>query len=245
MTEPKKTAAKSGRRGRAKSAVPTGWSARLWRYEASGAYEFRVEFPTIGGETTALRFPRAQRNYPERVRNALDNAGAAFPAEQPSLPFVKELLSNAEKGQDNILVAAPGWHGKVFVRAKGVTPVRVPRSATPRLYGIDPDLPPTYLGRTAGTLEGWQEEVASLAQQWPVIAFAILTAFVAPLAEKSGVSRQIIFNFVGDPEETLGHLARIAASVSGSPTEIGHWGSSAREVPSIRCCASGSPPDPP
>jgi putative DNA primase/helicase len=80
----------------------------------------------------------------------------------------------------------------------------------------------------AGTLEGWQREVAAKAIGNPVLMGSISAAFMGPLLRKChGESGG--FHLVDDSSVGKSTCVRAAASVFGGPRHVRSWNSTARE----------------
>lgn len=138
--------------------------------------------------------------------------------------LLADFLSRIEVDGRALAADRPGWHGGRFVlphivygETAGERVVFQGERAAPGAFD------------TAGTLAGWQRDVAALAVGNPRLAFALSAAFVGPiLALVDGEGGGL--HFVGDSSTGKTTALRAAASV---------WGPPIKRVLSWRATANG------
>nr|WP_282572195.1 DUF927 domain-containing protein [Roseomonas acroporae] len=96
--------------------------------------------------------------------------------------LLRRALGEVQAGSRVTLVSRAGWHGDAYVLPDGT----VIGDAAEAVVMKAPPENGAQLVATAGTLEGWQEEVAKLAVGNHVAAFVISCAFAGPLLDPLG-----------------------------------------------------------
>lgn len=110
-----------------------------------------------------------------------------------------------------LLVSRPGWHGDQFILGSRTIG---PGSDTADEIILAGDKVTPYA--EAGTLKGWQDDVAKFASGNSRLIFALSTAFAAPLLKVVGMDGGG-FNLRGNSSIGKSSLLRVSASVWGAP----------------------------
>ena len=116
------------------------------------------------------------------LEGSLLDRGLRMNVDPAARKALKEALAGAQSGSRVTLVDRPGWQamengGSVFVMPDGEVIGEATEQVVLRLVAESG----AASVRTAGTLEGWQDEVARLADGNPVPMFIMCSAFVGPL----------------------------------------------------------------
>lgn len=184
-----------------------GWAVLLsWADLDGRTQEQALGFDDLSGEGTCLR--------------VLERKGLLLPV-KPSLraDLMTYLKRAAGKVQTRIRTAEhPGWHGTAYMlpngRSIGATagePLRLAGGGDARAVEV------------RGTLEGWQNEVATLAVGSPFLAFAIASAFAGPLLSILGAELAGGFNLLSQSSRGKTTSLEAACSAWGNPARMASW----------------------
>jgi putative DNA primase/helicase len=110
------------------------------------------------------------------LRRVLLDLGLHFATGAKARAALIQFLSSYEPVDRALSVPHVGWHGRAFV-----LPDEVFGNDPKELVVFQPAAPVKHAFRTAGTLEGWREEVASYAVGNSRVALAISAALAPPL----------------------------------------------------------------
>lgn len=115
--------------------------------------------------------------------------------------------------QDDRVAEHPGWNGKLFVQQDGAT---IGADAPPLVMFT----PKTGATRKRGSLGAWQREVALAVKGQPVIATAIMAAFLPPVLRLMPQVGNATIEIVGPSSTGKSTALMLAASVLGPNTGI-------------------------
>ena len=172
---------------------------------------------------------------PEAIYTALSNAGVNIfsPA---SKTIVLNLLQGLKEGKVSFrVVTRLGWNSGAIVRPDGI--IGSPKRRLETSFG-DLDLEVLAKYRVRGTLEEWQDKIASVCPGNSRLMFALGLAFTGPILKLVTGPKGGGFQFWGKKETGKTTAAMVAGSVWGCHTvagdpEIGFaesWHTTANEV---------------
>lgn len=188
------------------------------RLDGSG-YAAAVEFVARDGRLQTATIAQADLTRDAFLSRLIDLGLARY----ASAVFVAQYIMAWEGIGYSWRVDRAGWFqdpegGLSFVRADGIVHHGHPHAAAPVvLTGSRP------AGRqAAGTLEGWQHQVATMAAGNPALIFAICAALGGPLLRLAGIETAG-FNVFGPSATGKSLLLRLAISAAGDPASLSPW----------------------
>jgi putative DNA primase/helicase len=156
-----------------------------------------------------------------KIREILLDHGFYIKSDVKSRMDLLEFLSASTAPTRYIRVDTTGWYDNVFVTTNGVIgkhesgeEVRYMRKGKT-----------SVIGKTAGSLASWRDEVAKLCQGNSRLVFAISAAFCGPLLKWTN-SESTIYHFVGQSSKGKTTALVVAGSVWGGgdgKANIGTW----------------------
>ncbi len=179
------------------------------------AYGRLLRFRTTRGQWRTWAMPmRTLSGNGEELRGELMDMGLTVNPRQK--PLVAQYLQHKEPRRQMLCTDSVGWCGNSFVFPAEV----IGPTADDVVFQHDARIGDEH--RTAGTLEGWQQEVAALAIDNPLLMVGLSVAFAGPLiqpahAESGGL------HIVGDSAAGKSTIQKAAVSVWGSPEYARSW----------------------
>jgi putative DNA primase/helicase len=170
----------------------------------------KFQLKTADGETADIILPASLlAGDAVTLREALLSAGLPVSSTKNGRERLTEYLSRCQTDKRILQTDRIGWHNEAFVTADRTCGAH-PSGEQIEFAGTDK----SKVGQTAGTLEGWQTQIASLATESSALVFAISCAFAAPLiyivnGESGG------FHFVGSSSIGKTTALLLAGSVWG------------------------------
>ncbi|KHS45842.1 DUF927 domain-containing protein [Novosphingobium subterraneum] len=147
-------------------------------------------------------------------RLAGDLAAAGFPVfTKKQLEEVVGEVPYVTDFQDNRVAEHPGWNGKFFVQQDGSA---IGSDAAPWVMFT----PKPGATRKRGTLSAWQAEVANSVKAQPLVASAIMAAFLPPVLHLMPQAVNATIEIVGPSGTGKSTALMLAASVAGPVSSI-------------------------
>jgi uncharacterized protein (DUF927 family) len=181
-----------------------------------GNWGLLLEFEDLRGTKQHWVMPRGMlASDAAEVRAELLNRGLWIGTNKVAREQLTNYLNKDEDLPRATYVTAPGWHGKAYVLAD-------------RAIGAESHQRIVFQGAAQsrleqrGTAEEWRDAVSVLAVGNSRLAFAISTAFAAPLLHLVGADGGG-FHFGGDSSQGKTSIVRAAASVWGGPPYVHSW----------------------
>lgn len=122
----------------------------------------------------------------------------------------------------------PGWNGSWFAQQSGV-PIGADLGPSHVAFSPSPTAVPA-----SGTLQGWIDGVARPASRHPIAAFAIMTAFLAPVLRFIPKVGNPTFELVGGADTGKSTVQKLAASVAFSPEGLVSLTQVQRDLEAVR-----------
>ena len=160
------------------------------------------------------------------LRKILYDKGLSVSTNSHARDFLMEYVASTEVQARICKVEKVGWHGNVFVTTNGV----IGQSDAGEEIHFDGMLL-SKVGKTAGTLESWQKEIALPAVGNSRLVFVLSLAFAAPLL-KLTKTESGIFHLVGQSSKGKTTALTVSGSVWGG-------GDSEANIKSWRATANG------
>lgn len=185
-----------------------GWCLLIaWNDLDDIPHEERVPFELLCGEGAELA-------------RILGQGGLRLSPEPVLRKLLQHYLSNAASkiNKRARLVDTLGWHDGAFVLPIGEV---IGDAVEPMRYAGE--VHGAGIRAIRGTLEGWQEGVATLAIDNPYLAFGLSCAFAGPLLELVRADGGGGFNFQGSSSKGKTTCLEVAASVWGRPDPLPTW----------------------
>jgi uncharacterized protein (DUF927 family) len=188
--------------------------------EATNEFFAKVEFRDIYGRVRSVHTRRSDLDDLKGLKKLLVNAGAFFSDDQTeSLDALVALRSQAKAAPKRIFASGLGWHDdkcRRFVRPHGVighNPEEMkllpPRERSKRILAM----------RTAGTHEGWVNQVARPAMHSSRMIFGMCAGFAAPLLRLANAESFAIYltgpSTVGKSTVTLAAGSEVGFGTAG------------------------------
>jgi putative DNA primase/helicase len=151
---------------------------------------------------------------PKRLAQILANSGLQIEEDQTQQLY--DYVISCKPTEPLIRVDKPGWYGNEYVMPEcpeGVLDSRYIYPASSRSKNLFP---------TAGTLNGWKENVSSLCINNSRLVFAVSIAFSSPLLKPMG-GMSCGFHFSAASSRGKTTTLKVAKSVFGSPDNIASW----------------------
>lgn len=199
-----------------------GWSALRLRDEAKGLLSIEFRFPDGEGGESRHEIPNSYTvNQMYRELRGFTTALPELP--RTAIQFIERVIASAPAGFC-VKAAKPGWKRRSadaeHMPSAFVTPhFTIPKTAPYRWSARSS----SGLGRMCGTLESWQNEVASFAEHSNYLTFGLCCAAAAPLARFARLPELAVFNLVGESSVGKTTVARAAMSAVASPDAIRGW----------------------
>lgn len=208
------------------NSLSPNYSVARLEHDTTGEDYIRISFERTGGRSRGTLIDKVSViSNPKRRHELLLDAGADLPLRGLSGGEVDPMTS---VGEDvGLLCTSPGWTGHAPACWFVLPDTSI--GDVGKLSVLDKSVSDNCLARsTAGDLNTWQQQVASLAVMSPVATATLLVAFAAPLLAFSKLKEAFIFNIVGNGSsgKTSANLA--AASVWGDPSNVASWNASPR-----------------
>jgi hypothetical protein len=188
--------------------------------EATNEFFAKIEFRDIYGRVRSVHTKRSDLDDLKGLKKLLINAGAFFSDDQnENLDALVALSSQAKKATKRIYASGLGWHDdkcRRFVRPHGVigdNPEEMkllpPRERSKRILAM----------RTAGTHEGWVNQVARPATHSSRMIFGMCAGFAAPLLKLANAESFAIYltgpSTVGKSTVTLAAGSEVGFGTAG------------------------------
>ncbi|WP_083909718.1 DUF927 domain-containing protein [Methylocystis rosea] len=205
------------------TAIPLkGWSAIRLRDEAKGLLSIEFRFPDGEGGESRHEIPNSY-TVSQMYRELRGFTTALPELPRTAIQFIERVIASAPAGFC-VKAAKPGWKWRSADSEHSpsvfVTPhFTIPKSAPFRWSARSS----SGLGRMCGTLEAWQDEVASFAKHSNYLTFGLCCAAAAPLARFANLPELAVFNLVGESSVGKTTVARAAMSAIASPDSIRGW----------------------
>ncbi|WP_268942414.1 DUF927 domain-containing protein [Paracoccus benzoatiresistens] len=188
------------------------------RPDGSG-YAVEVEFLARDGRLHRATVSQGDLTRGSFLADLVDHGLASYMA----APHVARYLMAWDGRRYGWRADQAGWFrspedGMSFVRADGAVHY-ADRTTAERVVLVGPR---AKGGQAAGSLQGWQEEVAAQAVGNPALIFAISTALAGPLLRIAGIET-VGVNLFGPSATGKSLLLRLAISAAGDPASLIPW----------------------
>ena len=203
--------------------------------DASGeAWALYLEWCDADGKPHRWAMPkRLLVTQPGELEAALMDRGLHIDINPDRRAMLRTALAGVQSGGRVTLVDTPGWcapagGNSAFVFIDGTV---IGPASEAIVLKVRPENASAKMA-TAGTLEGWQQEIVAKANGNPVAAFSICAAFAGPLIEPLGEASGG-FHFYGRSKTGKTLAARMGVSVWGPPKKSGllkDWRSTANAL---------------
>lgn len=207
--------------GEGREASGEGWCLYLkWRDRDGRAHTWPMPKRIVMGQ-------------PGELEGALVERGLDLSLMPDARGLMRMALNGVKHGSRVTLITQPGWHApgageSAYCLLNGET---IGKAAEALVLKVQSENAQQKMG-CAGTLDGWQREVAAKAEGNPVAAFAICAAFAGPLLDPMGESSGG-FHFFGRSKTGKTLAMRLGLSVWGAPKKSGllrDWRSTANAL---------------